>query len=119
MARGNWDPHVIKPKPKCRICRLVVKKADFVRLDGIAPAHKRCAEARGRAFTVGEEIHNQSPKEHMNTIDEKDVARYRLLRSILGSVAVNDELQMAIDAADEDAIDAALDKMLAAKGQSM
>jgi len=56
MARGNWNPNVIKPKPRCRLCRFVVKDKDFVRLDGIYPAHKTCAVDRGRLFTEGKEF---------------------------------------------------------------
>jgi hypothetical protein len=56
MARGNWDGNVIKPKAKCRLCRFSVADKDFVRLDGIYPAHKTCAEDKGRTFTIGKEI---------------------------------------------------------------
>ena len=59
MASGNWKPDVIKPKPRCRLCMRVVKKADFVRLDGVAPAHKQCADDAGRVYTEGTEIHRQ------------------------------------------------------------
>lgn len=59
MARGNWNPEIIKPKPRCRLCGRVVKTADFVRLDGIYPAHRICAEAQQRAFTEGTEIHRK------------------------------------------------------------
>ena len=57
MARGNWNPEVIKPCIRCRLCRRVVKKADLVRLDGIYPAHKVCADWKGRTYTVGMEVH--------------------------------------------------------------
>ncbi|NHR04390.1 hypothetical protein HA052_04190 [Chromobacterium haemolyticum] len=57
MAQGNWNPEVIKPKPRCRLCRRVVKAADFVRLDGIMPAHRCCAQAKNRHFTEGKEIY--------------------------------------------------------------
>lgn len=56
MARGNWSPEVIKPKPRCRLCRRVVKLADFVRLSGIYPAHRPCALAKKREFTEGTDI---------------------------------------------------------------
>ena len=56
MARGNWNPDVIKPKPRCRLCGRVVKLADFVRLGGIYPAHRPCALANNREFTEGADI---------------------------------------------------------------
>lgn len=56
MARGNWNPDVIKPKPRCRLCGRVVKPADFVRLGGIYPAHRPCALANKREFTEGTDI---------------------------------------------------------------
>lgn len=59
MARGNWNPEVIKPKPRCRLCNWVVKTADFVRLDGIYPAHRVCAQAKNRPFTEGTDIHRK------------------------------------------------------------
>lgn len=40
MAQGNWNPDVIKAKPRCRLCRRVVLIKDLVRLDGVNPAHK-------------------------------------------------------------------------------
>ncbi len=52
MARGFWG-HNQHPKPKCRLCGRAVKNADFVRLDGIAPAHRACAVDRGASFTEG------------------------------------------------------------------
>lgn len=52
MARGNWSPDRIKPRPRCRLCRYVVRKADMVRLDGVNPAHRDCAIVAGRAYTV-------------------------------------------------------------------
>lgn len=51
MAQGNWNPSVINPKPRCRICCRVVNKCDLVRLDGFAPAHRVCCEDRGRSYT--------------------------------------------------------------------
>lgn len=60
MARGNWNPDVIKPKPRCRLCARVVKPADFVRLGGINPAHRSCALASNREFTEGDDIHLKS-----------------------------------------------------------
>jgi hypothetical protein len=56
MAQGNWNPDVCKAKPRCRLCKRVVTLADFVRLDGVNPAHRACAQARGRAYTEGKEI---------------------------------------------------------------
>ncbi|NRF83813.1 hypothetical protein HQ619_07720 [Burkholderia gladioli] len=56
MAQGNWNPDVIKPEPRCRLCRRVVPAADFVRLNGVNPAHRACAEAQTRAYTEGREI---------------------------------------------------------------
>lgn len=56
MAKGNWNCDVIKPKPRCRLCGRVVKKIDLVRLDGVNPAHKKCAVSKGRAFTEGDSI---------------------------------------------------------------
>jgi hypothetical protein len=44
---------VINAKPRCRLCKRVVKSDDFVRLDGVNPAHRACAEARGRTYTEG------------------------------------------------------------------
>jgi hypothetical protein len=60
MARGNWNPEVINPKAKCRLCGHVVKTAEFVRLNGINPAHRACAVAKGRTFTEGEAIVQQN-----------------------------------------------------------
>lgn len=59
MARGNWNPTVIKAKPRCRLCARVVKPADFVRLEGVYPAHNACAEAKQRPYTEGQEIHRK------------------------------------------------------------
>lgn len=59
MAGGNWKPEVIKAKPRCRLCARVVKLADFVRIDGIYPAHRACAEAKQRPYTEGTEIHRK------------------------------------------------------------
>lgn len=56
MARGNWRPEVIIPKPRCRLCARIVNKADFVRLGGVQPAHRACAQSAGRDFTEGDEI---------------------------------------------------------------
>jgi hypothetical protein len=57
MARGNWNPNVIAPKPRCRLCGRVVKAADFVRLGGINPAHRSCAVEKGRTFSEGDAMH--------------------------------------------------------------
>ncbi|EOV4287860.1 hypothetical protein ACONYW_002002 [Escherichia coli] len=53
MAQGNWNPDVIKAKPRCRLCRRVVLIKDLVRLDGVNPAHKNCADEAGRAYSHG------------------------------------------------------------------
>lgn len=62
MAQGNWNPDVINARPRCRLCRRVVLLRDMVRLDGVNPAHKECADERQRTYTVGPEIHRKSPK---------------------------------------------------------
>lgn len=64
MARGNWSPERAYVRPRCRLCRLVVTLADFVRLDGIAPAHRNCAIEKQRTFTEGRAIH---PRNHLDT----------------------------------------------------
>ncbi|SAL87799.1 hypothetical protein AWB74_08270 [Caballeronia arvi] len=64
MAQGNWNPEVIKPKPRCRLCRRVVTSADFVRLDGVSPAHRGCAQLRGRAYIEGQAIHGSGFDAH-------------------------------------------------------
>lgn len=56
MAQGNWNPDVCNAMPRCRLCKRAVRLADFVRLDGVSPAHRACAQARGRAYTEGKEI---------------------------------------------------------------
>jgi len=63
MAQGNWKPEVCKAKPRCRLCRRVVKTIDMVRLDGIAPAHRSCADQQAREYTVGAEIFPIKPKD--------------------------------------------------------
>jgi hypothetical protein len=50
MAKGNWNPSVIKPKTRCRICGRVIKE-DKVFIDGIFPAHGGCAIFRKREYT--------------------------------------------------------------------
>ncbi|NTZ86195.1 hypothetical protein FCJ61_25110 [Burkholderia metallica] len=62
MAQGNWNPVVIRAKPRCRLCRRVVKLGDFVRLDGVNPAHRACAIVHGRSYTEGTEIHGKKPE---------------------------------------------------------
>lgn len=47
MARGNWNPDVIKPKARCRFCARVVEKKSMVRVDGLYPAHADCAQWKG------------------------------------------------------------------------
>ena len=59
MARGNWNPEVIKAKPRCRLCGRVVKAADFVRIDSIYSAHRTCADDKQRTHTDGTEIHRK------------------------------------------------------------
>lgn len=61
MARGNWSCTSIKPAARCRLCRHVIKASEFVRLDGIFPAHRACAEVKGRAFTIGPAIQANTP----------------------------------------------------------
>jgi len=57
MAKGNWKPDVIQPRPRCRLCTRVIRKSDeFVRLDGVIPSHKSCADEKGRKYTAGKEI---------------------------------------------------------------
>ena len=56
MAKGNWKPSVIKPKARCRLCGYIVKGDEFVRLNGVNPAHKSCADRRGLVYTVGLQI---------------------------------------------------------------
>lgn len=56
MAKGNWNPNVIKPKARCRLCGGVIreKRGDvFVRLNGINPAHQTCADKRGLNYSIG------------------------------------------------------------------
>jgi len=67
MAQGNWNPEVIKPNPRCRLCGRVVKTADFVRLDGVNPAHRACAQAKGRTYTEGTAIQPDDQHQHCNT----------------------------------------------------
>lgn len=68
MSRGNWNPDVIKPKAKCRLCARVVKAREFVRLNGINPAHRACALAKGRPFTEGDAIIGQDVNTEMTPI---------------------------------------------------
>ena len=57
MARGNWNPEVVKPRPRCRLCVRAVLAREMVRIDGVKPAHKVCADAKQLTYTVGTEIH--------------------------------------------------------------
>lgn len=57
MARGNWNPDVVKARPRCRLCARVVLVRDMVRLDDVNPSHKACADAKQLTYTVGAEIH--------------------------------------------------------------
>ena len=69
MAKGSWNPYVIKPRPRCRLCGKVVKRKDFVRLNGINPAHKECADMAGRVYTNGKGFVMQvesCPRHHKN-----------------------------------------------------
>jgi hypothetical protein len=56
MARGNWNCQTIKPATKCRLCGLRVSKKDFVRLEGIRPAHRDCATNKNMAFSEGDQL---------------------------------------------------------------
>lgn len=56
MAQGNWDGEVVKAKPRCRFCRRVVLVSEMVRVDGVYPAHKVCADDRNRPYTVGPKV---------------------------------------------------------------
>ena len=58
-SRGNWNPDVIKPKPRCRLCNRVVADKDMVRLNGINPAHKSCADKKNLPYTEGPAIHKK------------------------------------------------------------
>lgn len=60
MVSGNWNPDVVKARPRCRLCARVVLLSDMVRIDGVKPAHKTCADARLLAYTIGSEIHPPS-----------------------------------------------------------
>lgn len=51
MAKGNWNPNVIKPKSRCRYCGYVIKKKD-VRYVGFIPCHAGCAEKRNLTHTA-------------------------------------------------------------------
>lgn len=62
MAQGNWNPDVIKAKPRCRFCNRVVLLRDMVRMNGIFPAHKQCADGRQGVYTVGPEINRTTER---------------------------------------------------------
>ena len=51
MAKGNWNPKVIKPKTRCRLCGKVINNVYRVYLDGITPAHRACAILKNREHT--------------------------------------------------------------------
>ena len=51
MARGNWSQYGAKAQARCRLCARAVGKKEMVRLNGINPAHKACADAAGRSYT--------------------------------------------------------------------
>lgn len=57
MARGNWNPEVVKARPRCRVCVRVMLAREMVRIDGVKPAHKACADAKQFTYTVGTEFH--------------------------------------------------------------
>lgn len=68
MARGNWNGNVIKPRPRCRVCGLVVKVRLMVRIDGVYPAHRDCATMKNLNFSEGSQVHaapNLSEKEKL------------------------------------------------------
>lgn len=50
MAKGNWNPSVIKPKTRCRYCGAVIKSG-MVYVEGYKPAHKDCAERRNLNYS--------------------------------------------------------------------
>lgn len=50
MAKGNWNPNVIKPKTRCRYCGYVLKKKE-IRYVGYIPCHAECADKRNLAHT--------------------------------------------------------------------
>lgn len=52
MARGNFSSYGAKYKPRCRLCCRIVLKKDMVRLNGVNPAHKACADERGIEYTL-------------------------------------------------------------------
>lgn len=53
---AGWNPSVCIPQARCRFCRRVVAKRDFVRIEGVYPAHRICAENSGKSFTEGTDI---------------------------------------------------------------
>lgn len=61
MAKGNWKPDKIKPRTRCRLCGFVVKAPEFVRLEGVYPAHRSCAQKKGREYSEGLEIRKEPP----------------------------------------------------------
>lgn len=52
MAKGNWSQSGLKAKARCRLCGRAVSKKDMVRLNGVNPAHKLCADGAGRSYTL-------------------------------------------------------------------
>ena len=60
MAKGSWNPDVIRPTSKCRLCGRRISNKDFVRLNGIAPAHRDCAIDKDRDYTEGQDIINKN-----------------------------------------------------------
>lgn len=57
MAKGNWNPNVIKPSRRCYLCGRVLKKKDVYRvyINGITPVHRACAILKNREYTEWQE----------------------------------------------------------------
>jgi hypothetical protein len=54
MARGNWNPNVIKPKTRCKLCGFIKASPaeKWVYINGCNPAHKSCAERKNIKYTL-------------------------------------------------------------------
>ena len=52
MAKGNWSRYGAKAQARCRLCAKAVSKKDMVRLNGVNPAHRECADAANRPYTL-------------------------------------------------------------------
>jgi len=86
MAKGNWNPSVIKPKTRCRRCGAVIKNRVYmVFLDGVTPAHYHCAMKvwPEREFTLFFEKQEMTPEEFT-----KDPARREALARALADPAL-------------------------------